>query len=68
MRGKGNDKIRVHIVGFGKLVGDLIEGLATVISYFAISVAIAGLFVYLYTRCLRSTLVLVATAVLGVCG
>ena len=66
VRAKGNEKIRVHIVGFGKLVGDLIEGLATVISYFAISVAIAGLFVFLYTRCLRSTLVLVATAVLGV--
>ena len=66
MRAKGTGKIRVYIVGFGKLVGDLIEGLTTVISYFAISVAIAALFVFLYTRCVRSTLVLVATAVLGV--
>ena len=36
------------------------------ISYFAISVAIAALFVFLYTRCIRSTVVLVVTAVLGV--
>jgi hypothetical protein len=61
-----NGHVRVYVVGFGKLVGDLIEGLTTVIGYFALSVAIAGLFVYLYTRCLRSTLVLVTTAVLGV--
>ncbi|MDR6855940.1 MMPL family transporter [Variovorax guangxiensis] len=66
VRAKGTGKFRVYIVGFGKLVGDLIEGLATVISYFAISVAIAALFVFLYTRCLRSTVVLVVTAVLGV--
>ena len=66
VRAKSNDKIRVYIVGFGKLVGDLIEGLTTVISYFAFSVAIATLFVFLYTRCVRSTLVLVAAAVLGV--
>lgn len=66
VRAKGTGKFRVYIVGFGKLVGDLIEGLATVISYFAISVAIAALFVFLYTRCPRSTVVLVVTAVLGV--
>ncbi|MEO8804463.1 MAG: MMPL family transporter [Burkholderiaceae bacterium] len=66
VRGQGNERVKVYIVGFGKLVGDLIEGLTTVISYFAISVAIAALFVLLYTRCLRSTVVLVASAVLGV--
>jgi predicted RND superfamily exporter protein len=66
VRAKSNGKIKVYIVGFGKLVGDLIEGLATVISYFAFSVAIAALLVFLYTRCVRSTAVLVTTAVLGV--
>ena len=66
VRAKSTGQFRVYIVGFGKLVGDLIEGLTTVISYFAISVAIAALFVFAYTRCLRSTVVLVVTAVLGV--
>ncbi|HSV34368.1 MAG TPA: MMPL family transporter [Ramlibacter sp.] len=66
VRAKSNGKIKVYIVGFGKLVGDLIEGLTTVISYFAFSVAIAALLVFLYTRCVRSTLVLVTSAVLGV--
>jgi predicted RND superfamily exporter protein len=66
VRSKETDKIRVHIVGFGKLVGDLIEGLTSVISYFAASTLLAGLMVFLYTRCIRSTLVLVSVAVLGV--
>jgi predicted RND superfamily exporter protein len=66
VRSKETATIKVHIVGFGKLAGDLIEGLTAVISYFAISAAIAALFVFLYTRCIRSTIVLVVVAVLGV--
>ncbi|WP_046481983.1 efflux RND transporter permease subunit [Pseudomonas veronii] len=56
----------IHIVGFSKLVGDLIDGLYSVMFFFGISVVIAALFVYLYTRCLRSTLLLVGVATAGV--
>ena len=59
-------QVRIHIVGFAKVVGDLIEGLHQVALYFFVAVAIAGFFVYLYTRCLRSTVLLVVLAVLGV--
>ncbi|MES2756562.1 MAG: MMPL family transporter [Pseudomonadota bacterium] len=59
-------QFKVHIVGFAKLVGDLIEGLYAVMQYFALSVAIAALFVLLYTRCIRSTALLVCSALLGV--
>lgn len=59
-------KVKVHIVGFAKLVGDLIEGLHAVMLYFGLSMAIAAAFVYLYTRCVRSTVLLVASAALGV--
>jgi predicted RND superfamily exporter protein len=58
--------IGIHIVGFSKLVGDLIDGLYSVMFFFGISVVIAALFVYLYTRCLRSTLLLVGVAIAGV--
>src|SRR5207237_548451 len=58
-------KLRVRMVGFAKVVGDLIEGLDQVLGYFAISAAIAALFVFAYTRCLRSTLLLVVSALLG---
>jgi hypothetical protein len=58
--------VRVHIVGFGKLMGDLIEGLRSVLGFFALSVVIATALVFAYTRCWRSTAVLVAVALLGV--
>ncbi|MRV70538.1 MMPL family transporter [Duganella sp. FT92W] len=58
--------VAVHIVGFGKLAGDLIEGLRQVLGFFAASVVIAGLFVFLYTRCIRSTLLLMTVSIAGV--
>ncbi|MCL5042156.1 MAG: MMPL family transporter [Gammaproteobacteria bacterium] len=61
-----SDRIGIHIVGFSKLVGDLIEGLRVVMLFFGVSVVVAALFVYLYTRCIRSTLLLVGIAVTGV--
>jgi predicted RND superfamily exporter protein len=59
-------KVGIHIVGFAKIVGDLIDGLKSVMLFFAVSVAVATLFVYLYTRCVRSTVLLVSAAVIGV--
>jgi predicted RND superfamily exporter protein len=61
-----SDKVGIHIVGFAKIVGDLIEGLHAVMLFFAVSVAISMVFVYLYTRCVRSTVMLVSAAVIGV--
>ncbi|MFV0926595.1 RND transporter [Pseudomonas sp. 1239] len=66
IRSLESDKVGIHIVGFSKLVGDLIDGLYSVMLFFGASVLIAGLFVYFYTRCLRSTLLLVGVAVAGV--
>ncbi|MNZ11792.1 MMPL family protein [compost metagenome] len=66
LRSMESDKIGIHIVGFSKLVGDLIDGLYAVMLFFGASVIIAAVFVYLYTRCLRSTLLLVGIAVAGV--
>jgi predicted RND superfamily exporter protein len=66
IRAYESDKVGIHIVGFAKIVGDLIEGLRVVMMFFAVSVLVAALFVYLYTRCLRSTVLLVTVAVIGV--
>lgn len=52
----GTPGIKVHVVGFAKLTGDLIDGLDRVIVYFGISALIAALALYGYTRCVRSTL------------
>lgn len=61
-----NAQTGVYIVGFGKIVGDLIAGLREVMMFFGVSVLIAALFVYAYTRCIRSTVLLVCAAIAGV--
>ena len=66
VRSMQTPRFRIHVVGFGKLVGDLIAGLGEVKIFFAISVAIATFVVLLYTRCIRSTLLLVSVSALGV--
>ena len=66
VRSLEDENIRIRIVGFAKVVGDLIDGLREVMMFFGISVLIATLFVYLYTRCVRSTALLVVAAVSGV--
>jgi predicted RND superfamily exporter protein len=56
----------IHIMGFAKLVGDLIDGLFVVMGFFAIAVLIATALLYWYTRCLRSTLMVIGCSLLAV--
>ena len=62
----GAPGVRIHMIGFSKLVGDLIDGLAKVMAFFAIAAAIAIAIIYLYTRCLRSTALVIACSVVAV--
>src|SRR5262249_33450587 len=57
--------VRIHVIGFAQLVGDLIHGLTQVLSYFLIAAAIAALIIYVYTRCMRSTLIVVACSLVA---
>ncbi|MCZ4303457.1 MMPL family transporter [Zoogloeaceae bacterium G21618-S1] len=60
------DGIRIHITGFAKLVGDLIEGMLQVLVFFAIAIAICTSVLYWYTRCLRSTALVVICSMVAV--
>ncbi|MES9972058.1 MAG: MMPL family transporter [Candidatus Thiodiazotropha sp.] len=63
--------VKIHITGFSKLVGDLIEGLHEVFIFFAMTIGIATAVLYWYTRCVRSTLLVVfcsLTAVVWLLG
>ncbi|MDR7134510.1 putative RND superfamily exporter protein [Lysobacter niastensis] len=62
----GSGKVKIHVIGFAKLAGDLIEGLVKVASFFLIAALIAALIIFLYTRCLRSTVLVVACSVVAV--
>ena len=54
------------MIGFAKLAGDLIDGLVKVASFFLVAALIAALIIFLYTRCVRSTVLVVACSVVAV--
>lgn len=58
--------VSIHITGFAKIVGDLIDGVRAVLVFFAIAVAIATAMVFWYTRCIRSTLLVVLASLVAV--
>ena len=58
--------VRVHVVGFAKLVGDLIDGLMQVAMYFGLAALIATAIIWLYTRCVRSTALVMACSLVAV--
>ena len=58
--------IDINIVGFAKLVGDVVEGLNTVIGFFAIAFVITGVLLWVYSRSLRLTVVALFVALLPV--
>ena len=66
VRAQETPGVRIHVIGFAKLVGELIEGLAQVMNYFAAAAAIATLIIFFYTRCVRSTALVVACSVIAV--
>jgi predicted RND superfamily exporter protein len=61
-----SDKIKIHITGFAKVVGDLIDGATQVIFFFAITVLITLVLLYWYSRCIKSTLIPVFCSVVAV--
>ncbi|MCY1252141.1 efflux transporter, putative, hydrophobe/amphiphile efflux-3 family [compost metagenome] len=58
--------VEVNIVGFAKLVGDVEEGIAGVMGFFALAFAVTALLLWLYTRSLRITLLSLVVALLPV--
>jgi predicted RND superfamily exporter protein len=61
-----SEGVHVHITGFAKIVGDLIDGVKAVLMFFAITVLIATAMVFGYTRCVRSTGLVVLASLIAV--
>ncbi len=58
--------VSIHITGFTKIVGDLLEGLSQMALFFVVAVLVSVIMLLAYTRCLRSTFVVVACSLVGV--
>jgi hypothetical protein len=64
--GKAPPRVRVHVIGFAKLIGELLDGLIKVMMYFGVAALIATAFIFLYTRCVRSTALVIACSLMAV--
>jgi len=62
----GSEKVRIHIVGFAKVVGDLIDGIRQIMIFFVLTIGIAGAMLYWFTRCLRSTMLVLICSLVAV--
>jgi hypothetical protein len=61
-----SEGVDIYITGFAKLVGELIDGVRDMLLFFALAVAIATAVVYGYTRCVRSTALVIACSLVAV--
>ncbi|MFT6429336.1 MAG: putative RND superfamily exporter protein, partial [Halopseudomonas sp.] len=61
-----NPNISIHMVGFAKKVGDLIEGLSAVVMFFGVALLITFVLLYWFTWCLRSTISVLMTTLIAV--
>ncbi|MDV2077126.1 efflux RND transporter permease subunit [Marinobacter xestospongiae] len=61
-----NPNIEIHIVGFAKKVGDLIEGIGSIAWFAGITIVLTTLLLYGYSRCIAGTLVPVFSSIVAV--
>ncbi len=61
-----NPKIDIHIVGFAKKVGDLIEGIGSIAYFAGITILLTTLLLFWYSRCIAGTLVPVFASIVAV--
>ncbi|HSV83586.1 MAG TPA: MMPL family transporter [Ramlibacter sp.] len=62
----GNERIQIGVIGFAKVVGDVIDGLAGVIAFFGIAFVVTAALLYAYSRSLKLTAVALGIALLPV--
>jgi predicted RND superfamily exporter protein len=63
---EGKGPIKIRVIGFAKLIGDLLDGLVQVMMYFGAAALIATAIIYFYTRCVRSTVLVVFCSMIAV--
>lgn len=61
-----NSNIDIQIVGFAKVMGDVMEGLFTVVMFFLVAFIITSLLLWLYSRSFKLTVLAIAVALLPV--
>jgi predicted RND superfamily exporter protein len=52
----GQPTVRIHIIGFAKMIGDLLDGITAILLFAIITLVITSVLLFLYTRSVRGTL------------
>jgi predicted RND superfamily exporter protein len=66
VRARETTHVKIRVIGFAKLIGELIDGLLKVMLFFGIAATIATAIIYAYTRCVRSTALVIACSLVAV--
>ncbi|MCJ7556951.1 MAG: MMPL family transporter [Gammaproteobacteria bacterium] len=61
-----SDTVSIHIIGFAKIVGDLINGASQVGMFFGIAFLTTMMLLYMYSRCVWSTIIPLLCSTMGV--
>jgi predicted RND superfamily exporter protein len=59
-------RYRVRVIGFAKIIGSLLDGILKVMLYFAAAILIAAGILFYFTRCVRSTFVVLLCSLIAV--
>ncbi|MCJ7451180.1 MAG: MMPL family transporter [Steroidobacteraceae bacterium] len=59
-------KYKVRVIGFAKLIGSLLDGILQVMMYFGVAILIAAAILFSFTRCVRSTSVVLLCSLIAV--
>lgn len=67
LRTKYEDQgVDIHITGYAQIIGDIINGLHQILLFFLLAVVITVAVLYAYTRCVRSTFLVISCSLLAV--
>ncbi|WP_028764941.1 efflux RND transporter permease subunit [Shewanella colwelliana] len=67
LRGQYEDEqIKVHIIGFAKMAGDVAEGAKGVVMFFLIAILVTAVMVYLFSKSIKLTLFPLACSLVAV--
>ena len=60
------DDIKIHIIGFTKMIGDVVNGTRSVVMFFALALLITSILVYAYSRSIKLTALPIICSIVAV--
>lgn len=62
----GEPRIKIHVIGFAKIVGDLLDGISAIFLFAIVTLCITTILLFLYTRSLSGTVAPILCSLLAV--